>query len=66
MHRLSLVGLTSSGTFSFGVFMSNEKSTSDHVTTDNRTAKSPMIDRTYENNTSVLEAIRVVYGIWQI
>jgi len=23
------------------------KSTSDHVTTDNRTAKSPMIDRTY-------------------
>jgi len=48
MHLLSLVGLNSAGTYSFGVLISNSKSTTDHVTTDSRTAKSPIIERTYE------------------
>jgi len=43
-----LVGLNSAGTFSFGVLMSKHKSTMENVTTDSKTAKSPMIDRTYE------------------
>jgi len=50
VYRLSLVGLNSAGTLSFGVLMPKQKSTIDHVTTESRTAKSPMIDRTCQHN----------------